>query len=157
MSGIRQYQRRAIESFVEEPEALPPPSNLIEPKIRTFDSTALFLHGVSIGIGSCSDIHGMDVLVVGEFEPNREEKIAIAARLATSRCAYTVEFLPRTRTTLEECQATSFSPGTYTDPRDGFIGLSGVELLEFLDPESNGEVVIFERTGKRKLYVAIPS
>ncbi|OVE79369.1 hypothetical protein BVY00_00530 [bacterium G20] len=142
MSGIRQYQRRAIEAFVGEPEAIPPPSEAQRQKyVLTTDGICLFPLGVSVGEGSCSDIYGMNVLVVSEFEPGENAVRDWAGRLANLSCVYTVEY--RTPTA-QEIESSGFHPST---------ALACVELLRPLDTVIEG--VIFERTNKVQVYANV--
>lgn len=68
MGGIRCMQRRAIESLRNiRDNSLPPiGSNII---FLLEDQRSLFPLGISVGVGTCSDIHGVNVLVLSEHDP----------------------------------------------------------------------------------------
>ena len=65
--GIRTPQRRALESLLEEDprNAISVDENTISVDMGMFylDGTQIFLLGVSQGIGTCSDFHGINIAV----------------------------------------------------------------------------------------------
>lgn len=63
MGLVLQTQRRGIEELHKHAEPLPH-LDITTPLVLP-DGTPLHILGVSNGVGSCSDIHDMDVLVVG--------------------------------------------------------------------------------------------
>ena len=141
MSGLRQFQRRAIEALAAEPEALPPPEGIGDNLIWTPEGTQLVPLGISRGVGTCSGVHGVDVLVVAQAprsETNGPTKAeAMAAKLATSECAYTVEVR-----------------GAKPHEREQYLPVVAVRAVELLRPASETEDgFIFERTGKVSSYV----
>ena len=96
MSGIRQNQRRAVEALFagEVYDAVKRRQKLFRSavsahvvghkvlfKLKTGEQ--VHLCGISVGVGTCSDIHGMNVAVFGSSDPERnvleEEKEALPA------------------------------------------------------------------------------
>lgn len=63
MASIRQYQRRAIEQLVFEDYL---PDGIETQNIFLEGGNPLFILGVSRGRGTCSDMRGVDVLVLSE-------------------------------------------------------------------------------------------
>lgn len=93
MGCIRQMQRRAIEELCDVVNDQLSPIKL-KPGIafRAADERSLFPLGVSTGVGTCSDIYGMNVLVLGD-EPPRDERLREDIAV---QCAYAVLLrLPR--------------------------------------------------------------
>src|SRR5258708_21269453 len=84
MGLVFQVQRRAIEDLRHEAEATPITNIENEDYISTSTGQQLYIAGISPGIGTCSDIHGVDVLVLAEVPPIERRELG---RLA---CAYTV-------------------------------------------------------------------
>lgn len=132
-----QFQRRAIESHAREPEAISPPDITNITQIEAPDGTKFYYAGVSRGIGTCSDIHDMDVLVLTSnlIEPSR--------KVGNLSCAYTV--LVRTLTP-EEAYADDLA-------RSGISRLCA-ELLEPVQVQDDSRVV-FEPTGKNTFYTNV--
>ena len=93
MASIRQYQRRAIEGLRDAARrlgaALPEPLTPLPPDVadREFylDGTRLYPWGVSRGYGTCADVPGMDVLVLG-----REPAVRTTQDVQGARCAFAV-------------------------------------------------------------------
>lgn len=82
MACVKQWQRRAIERL--KPHARPlnfPPTEAS----LLMDGQPLYVLGVSDGTGTCSDIHGMDVLVLGLTPPSVPPRQA-----DLSKCSYAV-------------------------------------------------------------------
>jgi hypothetical protein len=61
MAGILQFQRRALEKFVDQDS----PSTIVvgQDGRYTIDGKEIFLLGVSKGIGRCSDLYGINIAV----------------------------------------------------------------------------------------------
>jgi hypothetical protein len=137
MGLVIQFQRRAIESLNDEPEAVPPPANLDADQIYTADGKQLHIAGISEGIGTCSDIKKMDVLVLSELPPVR---VRSHGELA---CAYTVLLRPLDE---QEVQGDILA-------KQGVARMC-VELLEPQEAQSEG--IIFDRTDKSVPYTNIP-
>ena len=98
MGLILQCQRRAIDRLREYATPLP----------KIADGTNLFLNdgieicrlhiaGVSGGFGTCSDIFGMDVLVLDFWTPPEGFKPRIPHGSSVAKCAYAVIARPTTR------------------------------------------------------------
>lgn len=133
-----QFQRRAIESHAGEPEAVRPPDAIDLEQLQSTTGNQLHYAGVSNGIGTCSDILGLDVLVLTQETPTAERPTGELA------CAYTV--LVRELTT-EESASDRLA-------RFGIARLC-IELLQpRLDLRGNG-ITVFEPTGKNTPYTAV--
>lgn len=134
-----QFQRAAIETFVEEPEAVAPPS--IRDLSSIFDSNGnqLYYGGISDGVGTCADIKGMDVLGLTD-SPTTDRRYDKAAKFA---CSYTI--LVRSLTLEERAEDSLAQEG---------VARSCVELLNPL-PIQDESRIIFERTGKVAIYTCV--
>ncbi len=137
MGLVIQFQRRAIESHVREPEAVIPPNLTGATRIGGPDGTSFYYAGVSQGIGTCSDIHDMDVLVLSNNPTAQSREVGGLS------CAYTV--LVR-RLTPEESAADHLAK----------IGISRLcaELLRPIPVQDDG-LVVFEPTGKNTFYTNV--
>lgn len=64
MAGIHNFQRRALELLMQErPEKT---TQVGGSRRYFFHGREIFLWGISKGIGTCSDLHGIDIAVFGE-------------------------------------------------------------------------------------------
>lgn len=74
MAGLRQFQRRAIEHVIKP--VTPAPTISLAPKHKYFlNGREIFLLGISTGVGTCSDLHGINVAVFG----NRPNDFSLSA------------------------------------------------------------------------------
>lgn len=69
MSNVHNYQRRALESLLQK--GLAAPVVLKENQQYFLDGEEIFLLGISKGIGTCSDLHGVNIAVFGHTRPKR--------------------------------------------------------------------------------------
>lgn len=77
MASIRQYQRRAIEGCrptADRLDAHLPPDLPLADSYPDETGARLFPWGVSQGYGTCSDVPGMNVLVLGRAPAQRPPK-----------------------------------------------------------------------------------
>jgi len=132
-----QFQRRAIESLRLEAEAVVPPPIGNDTLLADDSGNQLYVAGVSEGIGTCSDVLGMDVLVLSELPTG------IPCDLGRHACAYTV--LVR-RLTAEEASADSLARQD--------IARKCIELL-WPQPDKVDGAISFGRTGKKTNYTAV--
>lgn len=137
MGQIRQNQRRAIESFAGEPEAVRPPCITSSTQLGGPNGNNFYYAGISRGVGTCSDIHGMDVLVLSNNPP------ASSREIGELSCAYTV--LVRTLTP-EESAADQLAIDGYSR--------ECIQLLVPVGGQDDGRVV-FEPTGKNTFYTKL--
>lgn len=137
MSFIIQMQRRAIESL--RPEKKPANFLLLDDcrRVVLMDGTSLFPLGISEGIGTCSDIKDINVLVVAKTKPDgfhfdwqllyqRPVEYAVLVRVATD----------------DECWMAGKNPQ--------HVGHLAVELLRPVQTEDR--TLIFQRTDKLAVY-----
>lgn len=132
MGFIVQMQRRAIEQLKEEG----PPLVFSTGEVRFLLENGRELHflGRSKGVGTCSDIHGMDVLVVSEVHGNGRKppvsswSVAYAVLLRDP----TAEEIRQNHNLDETC-------------------LEAVELLQLV--AQNGSNFTFRKTGRSSCYV----
>ena len=73
MAGILQFQRRAIEHLRHRADGRPVDFLRHAHRFTLHDGTALHALGVSTGVGTCSDVHGMNVLVMSERTSDEPE------------------------------------------------------------------------------------
>lgn len=139
MGLVFQLQRRAIEDLRNEVGAAPITCGDIGGYIQTSTGERLYIAGISPGIGTCSDVHGMDVLVLSE------SPIAEQRNIGELACAYAV--LVRDLTGQE---ATTDSLA-----RSG-VARRCVELLQPVGVSENGAAV-FDRTGNISIYTKLVS
>ncbi len=139
MGLVFQVQRRAIEDLRHEAEATPITNIENEGYISTLTGQQLYIAGISPGIGTCSDVHGVDVLVLSEEQPIERRNIGNLA------CAYTV--LVRN---LTEQEATGDALAKLG------VARRCVELLRPLGQDEDGSAV-FDRTGKTSIYTKLVS
>ena len=131
-----QFQRRAIESLRDHPEAIPTPPIADASKIHSSQGNKLYIAGVSNGIGTCSDVLDMDVLVLTDKPVRQHIK---PEQLA---CAYTVLLRDLTE---KEIVADDLA-------RLG-VARRCVELLS-PTPQDAG-LVVFEPTDRSSIYTAV--
>jgi hypothetical protein len=79
MSSIRNFQRRALEFLIKkgadkEKENLP--VSLANTKFY-IGETPIYLLGVSDGIGSCADMHGVDIAVFSFSPPTQQNSLPV--------------------------------------------------------------------------------
>jgi len=139
MGLVFQLQRRAIEDLRHEDEAIPVTDLESLRTISTSNGERLYVVGISPGIGTCSDVLDMDVLVLADAPVIEQRKVG---RLA---CAYAV--LVRDLTDQERL-TDSFS-------KQG-VARKCVELLKLLNTDDDGTTV-FDRTGKVSIYTKLAS
>ncbi|OGY63106.1 MAG: hypothetical protein A2745_01665 [Candidatus Harrisonbacteria bacterium RIFCSPHIGHO2_01_FULL_44_13] len=147
MAFLIQFQRRAIESLKSH---LFRPRHAIEDihHLRsvisgnfTCDGVSLDILGVSKGVGTCSDIHGMDVLVLGWSKSHRCRAANEISLEKIKRCAYAVLLRQATE---EEAKSQHFAPD---------VAVLCVELLRITDIAS--DYTNFQSTGLYACYAAI--
>ncbi|MBI4127593.1 MAG: hypothetical protein HY459_00830 [Parcubacteria group bacterium] len=141
MSFILQMQRRAIESLRDHAHEFP----RIDPRAELIlnDGTPLEILGISQGVGTCSEIHGMNVLVVGT-EPLHAARAAAMSRTLLD-CAYTVLLRgPTVQEVEEERNRHLWGDGH---------AFACVELLRSITRKNHR--IILTRTGRKRLYVAL--
>lgn len=137
MGLIIQMQRRAIERLRDN---APSPLSDMEAKILTLaDGTRIYPWGTSTGEGSCSDIKGMNVLVVGSSPFGSD----VWLRGPLQKHAYVV--LSREVTDAEREEYYRRNPWK--------PGLGCVELLRHV--RTDEQSVIFERTGRVEIYIVL--
>lgn len=96
MGLVLQCQRRAIEGVITQKERPPHPlmnDSLFLPAFLD-DGRKLFILGISVGTGTCSDIHGVNVLVMGTGRSQNPIRLPRGATIAS--CAYAVLLRPST-------------------------------------------------------------
>lgn len=131
-----QFQRRAIESLREHPEAVPVPPIRDINSLHRLEGSRLYVAGVSEGVGTCSDVTDMNVLVLTDKPTVRKIN---PAKLA---CAYTV--LLRDLTEREAVADDLANLG---------VARKCVELLS-PTPQETG-IVVFEQTDRSTIYTAV--
>ncbi|OGY64788.1 MAG: hypothetical protein A3I24_04555 [Candidatus Harrisonbacteria bacterium RIFCSPLOWO2_02_FULL_41_13b] len=139
MAFIRQYQRRAIEEFSPFQNRQ---SFTVFPyriRFRLVNGRPLYFLGFSEGIGTCSDIHGMNVAV---FSLQRPEKPQSFSLNFGENCTYGVLLKIASE---DECRIAD------RDPKLSAHGC--VELLQLEKIE--GYTFIFELTNKKAVYPLI--
>lgn len=135
MSGIWQMQRRALECATHGQEL-----NLqVGPQqvLQLEDGRTLFPLGVSQGIGTCSDIHGINILVLGVEEPTDGRNRDYVFSEKCSRVALLRDVTPEERAQL-------------TNPSHAWAMTERLELVR-----QGEEIVVFMRPGVTKPYVHI--
>ncbi len=132
MGRLHCPQRRAIESLKPFAEPLPHLDNITSFVLQ--DGTQLHILGASNGVGSCSDIHGMDVLVVGTDPPVDRPRFPNGSSVKS--CSYIV---------LLDENDPDYKPGSHYHKT--------VELLRIVDSTATHCVCI--RTGHKARYVAM--
>lgn len=137
MGLILQRQRRAIESLRGKIKRDLGGAQ-VDQELCLENGQRVHLLGVSGGFGTCSDIHGLDVMVVG-FSPPPNGKPYIDPWVSIDRCRYTV--LVREPTTLEESGLPHRGP------------VLAVELLEPVTKDD--QKIVFTRTGQSECYPVI--
>lgn len=128
MASVRQWQRLAIERLRSEAQEL----NLGQLPELFLGNDRLFPLGVSNGVGTCSQVHGMNVLVVGLTPPHPGVEPVCDA----TGCAYAVLL----RWATEE------------EKRESEYCNSALDLLRVKKNEQ-GRVVL-EKAGATSLYCA---
>ena len=136
MGIVLQAQRRAIEALRED--AKPLPQNIESTEIFSGDGERLYIAGVSHGIGTCSDLFDMDVLVLCGLPP-RDGKPRIPNGASIGASQYAV--LLRSPTERELKKSREYLAATC---------LLTVELLEPI--EASKEKIVFRLTGRSRCY-----
>ena len=138
MSSIRQYQRRALESL--KPEKTD--DFIVCPDDQYFlNFQKIYLLGISKGIGTCSDLHGVNIAVFGSqttlpelrWHPKPGEKI---------ECSWSA--LLREPSS-EEKQRSSLSNSIFS------LAVEGLEVLR-QKKEKKSNLIYFTPTGKIEVY-----
>lgn len=137
MAFLTQFQRRAIESL--KPHASSSLSDILSSSFWLNGKQSLIILGISEGIGSCSDIHGMNVLVLSANFLNEPLRIPTAQQIRS--CAYAV-IIREARE--DESVNHNFDPSAE---------VNCVELLKVLYSETSKTEVSL--TGHRAYYVAL--
>lgn len=133
MASIHQFQRRAIESL-RPGDDLPADFSAVD--FALGDGRPLYYLGASEGIGTCADIHGMWVLVLGTVCP--KPNVPVGNRLSVCRYAVLLR-----DPTADERQ--KFYQGSV-------VCLECVERLSFV--EHSGGIARFALTEKSACYVS---
>jgi hypothetical protein len=83
MAGILQFQRRALEKFVDQDSA----STIVvgQGERCTLDGKDIFLLGVSIGIGTSSDLQGINIAVFSTQGPGTKVPLTMCSAAAILR------------------------------------------------------------------------
>jgi len=94
---IRNYQRRALEKVINIKE--PDEPITIGPELSFYlgEETEIFFTGISKGIGTCADLHGIDIAVFGLEKPKKLPKTT-----TTSQKHSTIRFFALVRIPTEE-------------------------------------------------------
>ena len=133
-------QRRAIE--VLRFKARVPPSGMEKQPLTLTDGRSIFLWGVSEGVGSCSDIKGMHVLVVGLTPPGMNPAEWSRWHHPTQQYAYIVLRRAPTNAEQEVCyRSNPWKPA-----------IACVELLRYVGTDESGRLR-FECTGEVETYI----
>lgn len=146
MASIRQFQRRAIESLqshmveprhpIESVYSLRP---VISANFLMLDNQQpLKVLGISDGTGTCSDIHGMNILVLSADQRSRPQHEVSLVEIQS--CAYAVLLRPATQ---KEAKKEGFNL---------VYSFFCVELLRITDIAT--DYTNMELTGRRAYYVA---
>jgi len=139
MGLVLQAQRRAIESLRKC--AKPLPKGIGTSELFLDDERRLYIAGVSQGTGTCSDVHGMDVLVL-DFVPPTHNRPYIPNGSSVATSQYAVLLRSPTKEELREQRKSLPS-----------ASLLAIELLEPI--EGGGGRIIFRATGKSECYVRL--
>lgn len=135
MAGIRNFQRRALEALMKD---RPARTYTVGGSRRYFledfispERREVFLWGISRGIGICSDLHGVDIAVFGEERSTEKIPETSCKSLALARFPLPGECL-----------------------EDG-VARKVVEQLEIYHAGRKGDVdvMVFQRTGRKNIYV----
>ena len=170
MALILQRQRRAIEALKPFVEKSWPSESFTEGHVSFYigegptQTPSLVFLGFSEGIGTCSDIHGMDVAVLGyRALGNEKEKDLDIKRLAG--CAYVVLFWPVHAIEVKVLAEKSERVRLIDLDHDLQAPKATVELLRFHSSQSfeltsnsgnqNYTMTYFQRTGLVASYVVL--
>ena len=135
MGIVMQAQRRAIEDLVPKKKILP--ENIADAKLYLNNRKRVYILGVSPGQGTCSDIHGMDVLVLATEAPANGPRIVHDSSIET--CKYAVLLRKPTEKEVEKAQE--------------YLCATSLMALELLEPILWDEnKIIFKLTGRVKCY-----
>lgn len=88
MGLVLQFQRSAIEDLHKFTESRSLPQSIASMNLIMEDGTPFFILGISIGVGTCSDIQDMDVLVLGCNPPKNGPIMPRGA--TTENCSYAI-------------------------------------------------------------------
>ncbi len=162
MGFVLQSQRRAIEALVPFAKALSWPEEAFTRNVTFFRvgqenwSTPLICAGISEGIGTCSDLHGVDVAILQYYERGVEEPKQDATRL--SHCKYAVLLWPSGTKVVQAIEDLAWRLQR-VDPTkvDPLSSMRTVELLEFSSHKGDDNInhVYLVRTGLISSYVPV--
>jgi len=141
MGRIRNFQRRAIESLVKWEETIN--ADVDWDGVKLLSGERLYVLGISDGVGTCSDVHGLYVLVLG-LKPPKDGKPYILPGEKIEDCSYAV--------LLRELTEEEWKEEREARKVDN-ISLACVELLEQL--QIGRKQAVFDGTGKKECYVAL--
>ena len=130
MAGLRNFQRRALESLVNMGASVI--TTRLEGAKFYLDETPIYFLGVSTGIGTCSDMHGLDIAVFANFPPIGKPRGNMKS------CLYAALL----RSSTEEEKQQQACPD---------LAYMTVEGLEVVKQEWN--YVVFKQGGTKAIYV----
>jgi len=124
MSNIHNYQRRELEALISnDAETI-----VIGEKRKYFlEGKEIFLAGISLGIGTCSDLCGINIAV---FSSKGENK-TISSPVTCSAAALVRDLLPE-------------------EERDDGISRKAVERLKIVKIDQTR--IVFKLSGRKKFY-----
>ena len=135
MGIVMQAQRRAIEDLVPKKKGLP--KSIADANLCLRDKKDIYILGVSPGQGTCSDIHGMDVLVLATESPENGPRIVHDSSIVT--CKYAVLLRRPTEDEVEKAQE--------------YLCATSLMALELLEPIIWDEnKIVFKATGEVMCY-----
>ncbi|MDA2936077.1 hypothetical protein MYX06_02575 [Patescibacteria group bacterium AH-259-L05] len=158
MSSIRQYQRRALESFKPETfeflirisprDRYHHHSGILYKKNGQKNTTGkrrIFLLGISEGIGTCSDLHGINIAVFGYNQPSPHEHKKLLTKIGNG---ITCDWAALLRTPLPEEIKYEWNNNTSIS----CLVVQKLELVKRLKDGKGNRIIEFMLDQKRKLY-----
>lgn len=152
MSGLRNFQRKALEEL--QPEKKVPPLFLKRGDRYFLSRKEIFLLDISDGIGTCADLKLVNIAVFGEKGPSKfptQYKLQklnsdVTDRLSKVKCEFAV-FL-RTPTAKEKKRQFEEEGHPRTDQ-------SSMMAERLSQVSTNDRTLYFVLSGKKKIYLSI--
>ncbi|MDP3792779.1 MAG: hypothetical protein Q8Q89_03540 [bacterium] len=137
MSRVIQYQRRALEKVIDQSSSF----TIEAGQIYILNNSVVFLAGLSEGVGTCSDMHGVYVAVFTK-DPADQSRIRFLDPNHKLECGGAV--------LLRERRRDEFNPDIHPSLIENCLAVEGLCVLHNVPKFKS---IFFKQNGKSSLYV----
>lgn len=140
MSCIRQYQRRALEALKpKEIQSI----YLLSTNEFYLDNQKIYLLGISEGIGTCSDLHGVNIAVFSRAKP--EDNRMLLGQNKEIFCAWS--------TLLRKPTEEEFQNELKDKKGIAYLVVELIEPILLIEKDDGKRIYYFKSTTKKEFYV----